>query len=310
VIAVLTIRKILVPTDLSKSSRAAADIAADLGARFDASIDLLHVSQIHGEGPLQEWFRRMFNNPESRKEREQIVLRRLEMEMRRHRGSPEPRIRQVDIDAERVAPTIVGYASEKSCDLIVMGTHGNRSVDHALGGTAGEVLRTANRPVMVVRSRKEDEPVNFKRILVPIDFSAGSAQAIRVAGQLAEMYGAEVTACFVAEELTVPIFSDTGIPAVNRLAMNPEDVANAGRALKKFVHEHGGDGIVTSEHVLGGQPVREITGFASSKEVDLIVMTSHGHSEPSRVTVGSVTEGVARRAPCPVLILEPEVEAG
>lgn len=303
----LTIRRILVPTDLSKSSRAAADIAADLAVRFDASIDLLHVSQIPGQEPLQEWFRSLFNKPESRKEREQIVLKQLEMEMQRRMGTTVPQVRMVDVEAERVAPAIVEYAAENRCDLIVMGTHGHRAVEHALGGTAGEVLRTGDQPVLVVRNRDEDEPVSFNRILVPVDFSDVSAPSLGVAGQLAREYGGEVAVCFVAEELIIPVFSDTGIPTVNRLAMNPEDIANAGRVLKKFAREHGGDGVVTSEHVLGGQPVREITNFAVAREMDLIVLTSHSHSEPNRVTIGSVTEGVVRRASCPVLVLKPDI---
>jgi nucleotide-binding universal stress UspA family protein len=305
VTAVWNLRKILVPTDLSKSSRAAADVAADLATRLEASIDLLHVSVVHGEGPLKEWVRFLFNNPESRKEREQIVLKRLEREMRRFLGSPEPRIRQVEIDAERAAPAIVEYAAVHATDLIVMGTHGHRSVEHALGGTAGEVLRTANRPVMIVRSWKEDQPVRFEHILIPIDFSERSGHAIRTAQELAEAYGARISVCFVAEELNVPVFSDTGIPSVNRLRMDPADIENAGRALRKFVREHGGEDVAAAAHVLGGQPVREITTFATTKEVDLIVMSAHGHSGGSRVTVGSVTEGVARRSSCPVLILEP-----
>jgi nucleotide-binding universal stress UspA family protein len=306
----LKLKKILVPTDLSTSSRAAADVAADLATRFDASLDLLHVSVYHQDGPLAEWFKQLFSDPESQKKREKQVLAKLEEEMRRHLGSPEPRVKQIDIEADRVAPTIVSYANDHGSDLIVMGTHGHRAADHALGGTAGEVLRTANRSVLVVRDRDHDGPVSFSHILVPVDFSEVTGHSLRVAAQLAELYNARLSVCFVAEELTVPMFSDTGIPAVQRLTMAPEDVANAGRALRSLVDRELDSDREVATHVLGGTPAREIASHARSKEVDLIVMAAHGHSGGSKVTVGSVTEGVARRTRVPVLILEPTVATG
>ena len=50
------------------------------------------------------------------------------------------------------ADAIIGYAEQQSIDLIVMGTHGNRGLWQVLlGGTAADVLRRANCPVMTVR---------------------------------------------------------------------------------------------------------------------------------------------------------------
>jgi nucleotide-binding universal stress UspA family protein len=50
------------------------------------------------------------------------------------------------------AETIVQYASDHAIDLIVMGTHGRRGVDHLLMGSVAErVVRTAPCPVLTVR---------------------------------------------------------------------------------------------------------------------------------------------------------------
>jgi nucleotide-binding universal stress UspA family protein len=57
-------------------------------------------------------------------------------------------------------------------------------------------------------------------------------------------------------------------------------------------------------HYLKGSPVAEITGFAEREQIDLIVMASHGRTGLWRLLMGSVAEGVLRRAHCPVLIIK------
>jgi nucleotide-binding universal stress UspA family protein len=58
-----------------------------------------------------------------------------------------------------------------------------------------------------------------------------------------------------------------------------------------------------------GSPFDEIVRFARGQEVDLIVMGTHGHTGLMHVLLGSVTEKVVRRAPCPVLtVRHPEHE--
>jgi nucleotide-binding universal stress UspA family protein len=52
-----------------------------------------------------------------------------------------------------------------------------------------------------------------------------------------------------------------------------------------------------------GSPVNEIVEFAERENVDLIVMASHGRTGLSRLLMGSIAEGVMRKAPCPVLIV-------
>jgi nucleotide-binding universal stress UspA family protein len=62
---------------------------------------------------------------------------------------------------------------------------------------------------------------------------------------------------------------------------------------------------VAYEHrYLEGGPIHEIVAFAERERVDLIVMGSHGRTGLARLLMGSVAEGVARRAPCPVLIVK------
>ncbi|MCL4720932.1 MAG: universal stress protein [Gammaproteobacteria bacterium] len=53
--------------------------------------------------------------------------------------------------------------------------------------------------------------------------------------------------------------------------------------------------------MLTGRPAETIVDYASEKGAEMIVITTHGHSGLKHVLLGSTTEGVLRRATCPVL---------
>jgi nucleotide-binding universal stress UspA family protein len=58
-----------------------------------------------------------------------------------------------------------------------------------------------------------------------------------------------------------------------------------------------------------GSPFYEIIRYAKERDIDLIVMGTHGRSGLVHVLLGSVTEKVVRKAPCPVLtVRHPEHE--
>jgi universal stress protein A len=63
-------------------------------------------------------------------------------------------------------------------------------------------------------------------------------------------------------------------------------------------------GVSCEHHCLTGTPDEEIVNLAAEKNIDLIVMASHGRTGLSRLLIGSVAEGVMRKAPCPVLIVK------
>jgi nucleotide-binding universal stress UspA family protein len=62
--------------------------------------------------------------------------------------------------------------------------------------------------------------------------------------------------------------------------------------------------VAYEHHYLRGSPVVEILNFAEDENIDLIVMASHGRTGLSRLLMGSIAEGVMRKARCPVLIVK------
>jgi nucleotide-binding universal stress UspA family protein len=63
-------------------------------------------------------------------------------------------------------------------------------------------------------------------------------------------------------------------------------------------------GVNYERECLTGNPVVEIRKFAEGHNIDLIVMGSHGRTGLSRLLMGSIAEGVMRKARCPVLIVK------
>lgn len=137
-----------------------------------------------------------------------------------------------------------------------------------------------------------------KRILCPVDFSDASNIALDVASKLARETGATLFIVHVEEN---PAVVSPGLFAGLPPASWPENHQLA-KTLPTATE-------VRFEHdLLVGNVAQEIVDFAKKKDVDLIVLGSHGHSGLLRVLMGSVAEAVVRTAPVPVLTLKPNAK--
>ena len=137
--------------------------------------------------------------------------------------------------------------------------------------------------------------IKLERILVPTDFSESSEQARTYACELARRFHAEIHLLHVA----APIMPPGYMGAVPQEWLHPEE--NARRELEEWNDpdfEHA-KGVVRS--AIAGTPFIEIVRYARDREIDLIVMGTHGHSAVAQALIGSVAERVVRKAPCPVL---------
>jgi nucleotide-binding universal stress UspA family protein len=146
----ISLKKILVPTDFGEAADAALAYARALARNFDASIDLVHV--------VEDAAARMYAGevfiavpPTLQKDIEDAARR--ELAPRLIDNDPDPlQVRPVVLTSNAPALTIVQYAKEMAVDLIVMGTHGRGPMAHLLMGSVAErVVRHAGCPVLVVR---------------------------------------------------------------------------------------------------------------------------------------------------------------
>ncbi|MBI3410041.1 MAG: universal stress protein [Planctomycetes bacterium] len=138
------------------------------------------------------------------------------------------------------------------------------------------------------------------RILVPTDFSEHARQAVKYAAAFAEKFGAEIHLLHVLQDLAIyqPDAVTIGPPVVPPLA---QLAAAARTSLERFIADNKLERLAVQQEVREGTPVEEIIEFAAEKDIDLIILGTHGRGWLAHVLLGSVAEKVVRKAPCPVL---------
>lgn len=142
---------------------------------------------------------------------------------------------------------------------------------------------------------------HFKKLLVPLDFSSNSEEALRTASKLARLYSASLTIVTVYEPLAwqVPEGTWAMTPDQERrlLAAYEARLAEA----EKQVRDLGLNDVQTK--LLQGAIAPEILEHARAQGCDLIVMGTHGRKGVSHFLLGSIAERVLRMAPCDVLVV-------
>ncbi len=139
-----------------------------------------------------------------------------------------------------------------------------------------------------------------RRILCPVDFSEPSTIAYRHALSLARHYRAKL---FVQRVFELWRHPHLGFAATGELFARSctSLLAREEETLQRFVKASARDGVELECVLRQGNARDHILDFAEAEDVDLIVMGTHGRRGLDRLLLGSVTERVMRKAPCPVL---------
>jgi universal stress protein A len=141
--------------------------------------------------------------------------------------------------------------------------------------------------------------MEIRSILLSIDFSEGSSQALQYAADIARRYGAKLYLLYVVHEIV-----EAGgwyVPHPSMDNVYKDLVKDAQKELDGYGLEElkGLNGI--ERRVLRGAPHEEIVKFASDNKTDLIIIGTHGRRGIDRILFGSTAAYVVRHAPCPVL---------
>lgn len=148
----------------------------------------------------------------------------------------------------------------------------------------------------------------FERILVPVDFSEHSREAVRAAVDLGRRYDASLMLVHVFE------------PAVYALPdgcvlFTPEQLARLFNELERQLEMARQEAVQLGAArvdilLLEGFAAGEIVDCSRGAKIDLIVMGTHGRTGPKHLLLGSVAERVVRHAPCAVLTVKASSTAG
>lgn len=295
----LTIRSILVASDLQPSSDVALRGAATLAKQLSAELHVVHALNIPTSGyPI---------TGESIAFQQQIHDGRRSLREQVLRTVPEG----VTVSSQQVrigsAQQIINErTSEVGAQLLVLGPHRPRAFrGPILGNTADRVLRSAEVPVLILA---ELLTLPLREVVVPMDLSDPARGALDQGLTWAGTLGAhEPENGHAVAQLRVMHV----IPRVYEVYDFPFDRAviapQLNREIDEAIERVGTAGRIDTreEIVWGNSPAEEIIRYVENGHVDLLVMGTHGYGALGRALIGSITSMVARAAPCPILLVPP-----
>ena len=239
-------------------------------------------------------------SPQARREAEDYLVSRLTV------AADEPPVENVILSGD-AASRIVDEARSRSVDLIVMSSHGRSGLGELVyGSVAGAVIHGVSAPVLVIpRGCTHDwSQGQTRRILVPLDGSETSVEALEPALSFANALDAEIILLRLVspvkyinvegypDPVSVPIEGVSAGEAEGYLNGIAADLRKIAPRIRVLVAE-------------AGDPAEGILAAAREQEVSGIAMATHGRGALARLVMGSVATGVARQAEVPILFVRP-----
>ena len=282
------IDSILHPTDFSDTADHARGVAVDLATRYGAALHLFHGVVLHAYRPTEAAL-------EGAAAAATAAAARL-VAQDSTRRSPEVQVSH--LNGVSAFDAIMERATQLEPDLIVMGTHGRKGVGRLLiGSTAEKVVRHAPGNVVTVRSAAHPrDPGAPSRVLVPVDFSDGSARALDAARWLARPIDTRIHLLHVIEPIP-PLYYGAN------LDREPDENDELRLRMQRSLREWSGDIEGAIWTVTEGPAPGEIARVARNTGADLVVLGTRGLTGLPHMLIGSVTERVCRSCESPVLVV-------
>ena len=210
------------------------------------------------------------------------------------------------ITVGKPAEEILRAVEEENIDLVITATRGRSGLKRLILGSVTErLMLTLPCPLLVLRSpehdfvKTPDQVIRLKKILVGCDFSPDSVQAFNHALSLAQEFEAELHLANVIEPPAQPNLMKDHTSAIGKIQGDYRNLIT--QKLKEMVPEEARNWCTPQTSILEGQPDEALAKYAESNDVDMIVMGIRGHGLVKTLFLGSTTDRVVRRAPCPVL---------
>jgi nucleotide-binding universal stress UspA family protein len=202
---------------------------------------------------------------------------------------------------EEISRLVVDF----NADLVITATHGRSGLKRFfLGSVTERLMRTLPCPLLVLRGSEDEKESKlqnfpFKKILVGCDFSPDSDLAFKNSLSMAQEFESELHMIHVVEPTGYKDLFKMAAEQGDKFKQDLFDMIK-GR-LKSMVPEEALNWLTLHTHLLVGKPYEEIIRYAEINGIDLIAIGIRGHGMVEDLLVGSTTDRVIRRAPCPVL---------
>jgi nucleotide-binding universal stress UspA family protein len=275
-------KKILVPTDFSKASITALEVAFDIAKKANADIYVLHVVEeatpnsyrITGEWQKDNWDDKLFTYKlleKAKKQLEKLVQ--------------EPRFAAVKLVGElRLGNPFHGMTSivsEQKVDLVVMGTRGQTNLESmVIGSNTERIVRHSRCPILTVH--KKPASTDFKSIVYATTMSKDEEVFSRIVKRTQQIYDS----------------------TIHLVRINTPGDFQRDNVVKEYMNKFAKSLQLKNYTINVYNDLNEEEGilyFADSIDADLIAMATHGRTGFAHVLAGSIAEDVVNKAKRPVL---------
>jgi len=291
------LKRLLAATDLSAPARHAVERAALVARATGAQVDVVHVAAALSR--LDELRRLVSNVPED-------VLARIEEQTQMLMGALATTVRErhgVDITTHVTGGAVLEAIEEKAAaldaDLLVLGARGASMLRHlVLGSTASRLVSRFSRPLLVVKRMPNTE---YRRVLVPVDFSEASLPAVELARAVAPAARFILMHAYEAPfegKMSIAGVEKKYIEEYRRRARTEADASMAALCAKASLPPR----TVVTQVVHGGA-VQRVLEEEDDEDCDLIVIGRQGQSRLEDMLLGSVSRRVLAESEADVLVV-------
>lgn len=284
------LKSLMIATDLSSRSEKALQRAGALAKRFGCPWTVLCVVDEDQPAALVE--------QEATQVRLLLEARLVELTAL---GGSCPRIR---VEVGDPNQKIVNCALEEDVDLLVMGSH-RKSVlrDIFVGTTVERVVRAGKLPVLMVNQPAVGE---YRDLLLALDTSPASANAVRVAERLGLLQGAVRRAIYAFSPLAKGMMQYSGVSEERIDEFVGTETRQAVDEFKAFLRDQQLEPWIDEQLVAVGLPGNVLERMSEKHRPDLLVMGTRGMGGIKRALIGSVADYALRELDCDILVVPPE----
>lgn len=290
------IRTVLAATDLSAPARNAVLRAASIARHTGARLTLQHVVSIGALDALRQLFAAQPGDLRQRLlDEARDEVRNLAAELcAAHVASAD-----IHLSAGSALAEITSHADALDADLLVLGARGANLVrDLAVGSTTERVLRTTGRPLLVVRGEAQHD---YRRVLIPVDFSARSLKAIAMVRMLAPQ--AEIVLLHAFEVPFEGRLRHAGVSEAELAGLLANAKREAGAQMAELIAAAALPAVAVRPVLVHGDPSVQILDQQQLQGCELIVIGKRGQGPLEELLLGSVTTYILSQAKGDVLVI-------
>jgi len=296
-------KSIMCATDFSDISKHAVAYGIALANEFGAKLFLCHVIDLPS-APVSIYGETYLEPIDQQPKIAEYVHRQLKRLIEN-----QPVEWESLITIGHIADEISRMAEEKNVDLVVSATHGRSGLKRfLLGSVAERLMRTLSCPLLTVHSPEHDfttpesKEIRLQRILVGCDFSPDSSLAFQHGLSFAQEFQSEL-------HLVHVVAHDSSKKPTNQGIESQQDLfGELNGKLGNMIPEEARNWCTLKTSILDGEPYVELVRYAELNDIDMIVLGVRGLGLAETLFLGSTTDRIVRKAPCPVLCVRSEIK--